>query len=110
MESMREDLPRAVTEFLVNQIDVLPSHYMTHKFWEEYKDKFDLSGQEFESYGQRESFQALTQARTALKNFAEELLHALNSHRQFLCRKFDIPAAPISVDRSVGHRADTFIV
>lgn len=109
-ESMRESLPRAVTEFLVNRINVLPDHYMTHKFWEEYKDKFDLSAQEFESYGQRESFQALIQARGALRDVADKLLHALNSHRQFLCRKFDIPAAPISVDRSVGHRADTFTV
>jgi hypothetical protein len=110
IESMRESLPRAVAEFLVNRIDFLPDHYMTHKFWEEYRRKFDLSAQEFEAYGQRQSFQALVQARAALKDVAEKLLHDLNSHRQLLCRAYDIPAAPIPPNRSVGHSADTFIV
>ena len=108
-ESMRESLPRAVAEFLVNRIDVLPTHYMTHKFWEEYRSRFDLSAEEFEAYGQRQSFQALVQARAALKDSSQMLLHDLESHRQLLCRAYDIPAAPIPVDRSVSHRADAFI-
>jgi hypothetical protein len=83
---------------------------MTHKFWEEYREKFDLSAQEFEPYGQRESFQALVQARAALKSIAGKVLHDLNSHRQSLCRTYDIPAAPIPGNRSVSHSADAFIV
>jgi hypothetical protein len=110
IESMRESLPRAVAEFLVNRIDVLPDHYMTHKFWEEYREKFDLSAQEFEPYGQRESFQALVQARAALTDVADRLLHDLNSHRQLLCRTYDIPAAPIPGNSSVSHSLDAFIV
>jgi len=109
IESMRESLPRAVAEFLVNRIDVLPAHYMTQKFWEEYRGKFDLSAEKFEAYGQRQSFQALLQACAALKDVADKLLHDLESHRQLLCRTYDIPAAPIPVDRSVSHRADAFI-
>ena len=110
IESMRESLPRAIAEFLVNRIDVLPDHCMTHKFWEEYREKFDLSAQEFESYGQRESFQALAQARAALRDVADRLLHDLNSQRQLLCRTYDVPAAPIPVDRNVSHSADAFII
>jgi len=110
MESMRESLPKAVAEFLVNQVDILPDHYMTHKFWEEYRDKFDLSAQEFEPYGQRQSFRVHVQARAALKNAADKLLHDLDTHRQSLCRTYDIPAAPIPVDRSVSHSADASIV
>jgi hypothetical protein len=109
-ESMRESLPRAVAEFLVNRIDVLPDHFMTQKFWEEYRGKFDLSAQDFEAYGQRQSFQGLAEARAAHKDFSDKLLHDLVSHRQLLCRTYDIPAAPIPVNRSVSHRADAFIV
>jgi hypothetical protein len=110
IESMRESLPRGVAELLVNRVDILPDHYMTHKFWEEYRDKFDLSAQEFEPYGQRQSFQALVQARVALKDAADKLLYNLSNHRQLLCRTYDIPAAPILVDRSASHSADAFIV
>jgi len=110
MESMRESLPKAAAEFLVNRVDVLPDHYMTHKFWEEYQDKFDLSAQEFEPYGQRQSFRGLVQARAALKNAADKLLHDLDTHRQLLCRTYDIPAAPIPLDRNVSHSADAFII
>jgi hypothetical protein len=110
MELMREDLPRAVAEFLVNRVVVLPHHYIAHKFWEEYRDKFDVSAQEFEPYGQRQSFRALVQARAVLNNAAEKLLDYLNAHRQLLCRTYDIPAAPIPENRSVGHGADAFII
>ena len=95
---------------LVNRINTLPDHYMTHNFWEKYRDKFDVSAQEFEAYGQRRSFQALVQARAALKDASDKLLHDLESHRQLLCRTYDIPAAPIPGDRSVSHRVDAFIV
>jgi hypothetical protein len=109
-ESMRESLPRAVAELLVNRIDALPEHYGTAKFWGKYRDKFDLSGQEFEPYGQREPFQALVQARAALKDVSHKLLLDLNGHRQLLCRTYDIPAAPIPANTSVGHGADAFVV
>jgi uncharacterized protein YjiS (DUF1127 family) len=109
-ESMQERLPRAVAELLVNRIDVLPEHYGTAKFWEKYRDKFDLSGQEFEPYRQREPFQALVRARDALQQLTDKLLHDLYAHRQLLCRTYDIPAAPIPVNRSVTHSADAFIV
>jgi hypothetical protein len=109
-ESMRESFPRAVAELVVNRIDALPEHYGTAKFWGKYRDKFDLSGQEFEPYGQRQSFQALVQARDALQNLADKLLQDLNTHRQLLCRAYDIPAAPIPESGNVSHRADAFII
>jgi len=109
-ESMQESLPRAVAELLVNRIEVLPEHYGTAKFWEKYRERFDLSAQEFEPYGQRGSFRTLVQARGSLHELADKLLLDLSTHRQSLCRTFDIPAAPIPQVRTVGHSADAFIV
>jgi hypothetical protein len=109
-ESMQESFPRAVAELLVNRIEVLPEHYGTAKFWEKYRERFDLSSQEFEPYGQRHSFRALVQTRDALHDLADKLLVELSTHRQSLCRTYDIPAAPIPQDRIVGHSADAFII
>lgn len=109
-ESMQESLPRAVTELLVNRIEVLPEHYGTAKFWEKYRERFDLSAQGFEPYGLREPFLALVQARGELQNLADKLLLELGAHRQLLCRTYDIPAAPIPQARTVGHSADAFTI
>lgn len=108
LDSMREDLPRYVAEYLINQTDVLPRHYMAHKFWVNYRHKFELSAHEFEPYQERGSFQALKQATGALKGVSKDLRLDLESHRQLLCRTYDIPAAPILVDKS--HSTDASIV
>jgi hypothetical protein len=94
-------LPRGVAALLVNRIDVLPHHYGTHRFWEMYKN-------EFEPYHERSSFQAVKNAADVLKEFSSKLLLDLENHRQLLCRTYDIPAAPITTDKS--HSADAFIV
>jgi hypothetical protein len=81
-------LPRAVAALLVNRIDVLPSHYGTHEFWEIYK-----SG--FKPYREGISFQSVKRAADELKDVSTKLMLDLENHRQLLCRTYDIPAAPI---------------
>ena len=86
-------LARGMATFLVNRIEDLPHHYGTHKFWEVYK-------KDFEPYRDGPSFQAVKKATDALKEVSSKLLLELESHRQSLCRTYDIPAAPISTDKS----------
>ena len=92
-DSPAGSLSRGVAALLVNRIDVLPHHYGTHKFWELYKN-------EFERYHEFPSFQAVKKATDALKDVSGKLLPDIESHRQWLCRKYDIPAAPISAEKS----------
>lgn len=101
LASMPGSLPRAVAENLVNRIEVLPHHYMTHEFWEKYKN-------DFEPYQGRQSFHSVQQAAGTLKDVSSKLLRDLENHRQLLCGAYDIPAAPILIDKS--HSVDAFIV
>ncbi len=92
LTSMPGSLPRAIAENLVNRVDVLPHHYVTHEFWENFKN-------EFEPYLDEPSFQAVQQAAETLKGVSSKLMLALENHRQSLCRAYDIPAAPIVIDK-----------
>ncbi len=101
LDSTAEDLPKYVAEYLINRRELLPYHYTMHKFWEEYRRKFEsyLAG-ESEPYQERQSFRELGQASDALKNLSTTLLNDLEEHRRLLCSKYDIPAAPIAVKNS----------
>jgi hypothetical protein len=108
LASMRESLPRVVAEYLVNRVDVLPHHYMTHEFWEKYKNEFwEKYKNQFEPYQGRQPFQAAQKAAGELKDVSSKLLLDLENHRQLLCGAYDIPAAPILIDKS--HSVDAFI-
>lgn len=101
LDSTGGSLPRAVAALLVNRIDVLPHHYVTHNFWEMFKN-------DFEPYHARPSFQAVKMATDALKDASNKLLPDLESHRHLLCRTYDIPAAPIPADKSRSTDAVNF--
>ena len=92
-------LPRGVAALLVNRINDLPHHYGTHKFWEVYK-------KDFEPYRDGPSVQAVEKATDALKEVSSKLVVELESHRQSLCRTYDIPSAPIPTDK--GRSTDAF--
>ena len=106
-DSIRGDLPKYVGEYLINRTDLLPDHYLMHKFWKEFRSKFELFAAEFEPYQQRESFRALKRSSDALKGISQGLLPALEKHRYWLCSTYDIPAAPIPTDMS--HSADVYV-
>lgn len=56
-DSIERDLSKYVAEYLINRTDLLSGHYLAHKFWEEFRSRFELSAAEFEPYQLRESFQ-----------------------------------------------------
>ncbi len=95
LDSIKRDLPKYVAEYLINGTDLLPNHYTTHKFWEEFRTTFERSAEEFEPYQQRESFRAFRRSVQALKGASLGLLMTLERHRYSLCSMYDIPAAPI---------------
>lgn len=99
LDSMKEDLPKYVAEFIVNQTKLLPNHYVTHQFWKDFGRNFiERSADEFQGYQQRQSFQALRNATDNLRDTSDKLSTHLENHRRFLCTTYDIPAAPIFVD------------
>ncbi len=100
---MEKDLPKYVAEYLVNEVETLPPHYTTHKFWKEYRARFwEKHSVEFEPYKGRESFQLLASTKRQLAQRSAVLKQQLEDHRLFLCRKFDIPAAPTGLTVDVG--------
>lgn len=94
MTVAEEDLPKYVAEYLINNTEDLPAHYVTHGFWTQNRDKFRRLAGEFEPYKQRDSFQNLQLAVKRLRVVSETLLNRLEDHRRNLCTSFDIPAAP----------------
>src|SRR5579862_1427101 len=54
-DSLGPNLANYVAEYLVNDMDTLPSTYTTHRFWQ-------LFGQRFQAYKERESFLSLQKA------------------------------------------------
>lgn len=95
------DLAKVVAEYLINRVDNLPDHYMTHKFWEDYRGRFN-------HYQNPPSFQELDQTAAALHETSMNLLSDLEGHRRHLCVTYDIPAAPIPTDKS--HNLDVYVV
>jgi hypothetical protein len=105
-DALQKDLPKYVAEYLINGVVALPHHYLTHKFWEEFRNAFEHSAVKFERYGQRESFHALRRSSDGLRNTTGDLLNALERHRQELCSTYDIPAAPFG---NISQSADPYI-
>jgi hypothetical protein len=106
-DPIERDLPKYVAEYLINRTELLPSHYLTHKFWEEFRSRFEASATEFEPYRQRESFQRLKQSVVTLHNVSQGLLAGLEQHRYGLCSTYDIPAAPLPTN--LTHSVDAYI-
>ncbi len=93
LQGMKERLPIEIAQLLVNGITSLPSHYTVSTFWSEH------SG-ELEKFKAHDSFAELHSAAAELRKNTELLLKTLEDQRLDLCRKYDIPAAPIRHYRS----------
>jgi hypothetical protein len=106
--SIKSDLSKYVAEYIINKTTRLPSHYLIHKFWDDFQSKFkQLAAGRFEAYEQRDSFQLFNQAVDKLKDVSGGLLAALEKHRFLLCSTYDIPAAPIAT--STSHGGDLYV-
>lgn len=96
------DLPKYVAEYLINNTENVPAHYVTHEFWAQNRAKFPHLAEDFKPYKQRESFQNLQVAVGKLRGVSESILNRLEEHRRYLCISFDIPAAPWTDERARG--------
>jgi hypothetical protein len=106
-DQIKADLPKYVAEYLINQTNILPSHYLIHKFWEEFRDRFDRSKEEFEPFQGRETFQNLRRSSSTLRDLTQKFSRDIENHRYWLCSTYDIPAAPIPID--ISHSGDIYV-
>jgi len=107
LDSMKQDLPKYVAEYLINRTDVLPHHYVAHQFWKEFRREFERSEDDFDGYQQRASFRALKESAASLEDLSGKLLRKLEEHRLFLCGTYDVPAAP--TDSNMSSSSDAFL-
>ncbi len=92
---VRERAAEYIAECLVNNTKSLPQHYVHYAFWESFAP-------EFEPFRKRQAFAATADAAKKLLNVSEQLRTDVESLRLKLCRKYDIPAAPIDPPRSAA--------
>jgi hypothetical protein len=107
LDSMAQDLPKYVAEYLINRTELLPNHYLTHAFWAGYKGQFERLHEEFQPYHQRQPYRQLQQSIESMRTLSERILSWVQDHRYSLCTKYDVPFAPIDVEKT--HGVDAFI-
>lgn len=81
-----------IAEYLVNNTQSLPRHYVHYAFWESFAP-------EFNRFKASQRFTARAEAAKELRDLSERLRADMETLRLTLCREFDIPAAPIEVPR-----------
>jgi hypothetical protein len=88
LNDMAKDIPEEIAQHLINNVQVLPSHYVISQFWNEV-------GSNLLSFRNRPEFLPLHQAREKLLGHSTKLKQALESFRLVLSRRHDVPAAPV---------------
>jgi len=82
------DVPKMAAEYLINNAQTLPSHYLMSAFW-------NSEGKSLLFFRNHPEFQPLHQARDKLHEHSAKLKQALESYRLTLSRSYDVPAAPV---------------
>lgn len=82
------EIPKEVALHLINNAQVLPSHYVLSQFWNEV-------GSDLLSFRNRPEFHSLHASREKLLERSTKLKQALESFRLNLSRRHDVPAAPV---------------
>ena len=77
-----------VAEYLINNTQTLPSHYLISAFW-------NSEGKNLISFSIRPEFQPLHRSKDSLSNTSARLKQVLESYRLALSREYDVPAAPV---------------
>jgi hypothetical protein len=85
---MRKDVPRIAAEYLINNVQNLPSHYLLSAFW-------NSAGMNLFHFRNRREFEPLSRSRARLSTVSAKLKAALESYRLALSRDYDVPAAPV---------------
>lgn len=85
----RGDVPRMAAEYLINNAQSLPSHYVISAFW-------NSVGKNLLSFRNLSVFEPLHRSRDRLTEVSAKLKEASESYRLNLSRNYDVPAAPVS--------------
>jgi hypothetical protein len=110
LDSMQPQMPKDIAEMLVNRTGDLPAHYVMHKFWQETKERFYAmvsEGDPLSPTREQIWFRAIDKASSDLMASSDDVLKKLLDHRSHLCRTFDIPFAPLHLNKS--NKPDEFI-
>jgi len=85
----RGDLPRMAAEYLINNAQSLPSHYVISAFW-------NSVGKNLLSFRNHPVFEPLHRSEGRLSVISAKLKAASEDYRLDLSRNYDVPAAPVS--------------
>ena len=85
----RGDIPKMAAEYVINNAQSLPSHYLISAFW-------NFSGKNLLVFRDTPEFQPLQRSKDRLNGISAKLKMMLESFRLGLSRDYDVPAAPVS--------------
>jgi len=85
---IRTELPRFSAEYVINNIQSLPSHYATAEFWNGF-------GKKLLTFRNRPEFKLLAGEIRTLEEISVRLRRQLLEYRLSKSREYDVPAAPV---------------
>jgi len=88
LTDMRRDVREEAAQHIINNAQLLPSHYVVSAFW-------NSEGKSLLAIRNRPEFRDLHQARINLSEISAKLKQALERYRLSLSRDYDVPAAPV---------------
>jgi hypothetical protein len=88
LTNIRKDIPKTVAEYLINNAQNLPSHYVISAFW-------NFNGKNLLSIRALPEFQPLRRATENLRKTSAVVKQGLEDYRLSLSRSYDLPAAPV---------------
>src|SRR5579859_2035691 len=88
LTDMGDDVRKEVAQHVINNVQLLPSHYVISPFW-------NSAGMNLLTFRNRPEFQPLNRATDNLIENTARVKQALESYRLSLSRDYDVPAAPV---------------
>ena len=85
----RSDIPKMIAEYVINNVQTLPSHYVISALW-------NSTGKNLLSFRDQQHFTALLRSKDSLAEISAKLKRMLEDFRLQLSREFDVPAAPVA--------------
>jgi hypothetical protein len=87
-EQVRQELAAEAAQYVINNVDVLPSHYTYSFFW-------NFASRQLLQFRGLPEFRPILSAQAQLKEISLALRDGLEEYRLMLSRKHDVPAAPV---------------
>lgn len=85
----RGKIPEMAAEYLINNVQTLPDHYLISAFW-------NSTGRNLLAFRTRPEFGSLHRSIERLSGVSEKLRVVLEDYRLELSRAYDVPAAPVT--------------